>query len=94
MSFDGTQGIAVHSLAPPHSMTWATLPDTTWVWQLDENADGSTRLVTRVRSRYRWLSPSIAFSMLLEFADTWMMRTMLLNLRERAEGRTPIRSDP
>jgi hypothetical protein len=33
-------------------------------------------------------------SMLLEFADTWMMRTMLLNLRERAEGRTPIRSDP
>jgi hypothetical protein len=24
--------------------------------------------------------------MLLEFADIWMMRKMLLNLRERAEG--------
>ena len=29
--------------------------------------NGSTRLLTRVRSHYRWLSPSIAFSMLLEF---------------------------
>ena len=50
---------------------------------------GSTRLLTRVRSRYRWLSPSIAFSMLLEFADVWMMRKMLLNLRDRAEKRLP-----
>jgi hypothetical protein len=40
----------------------------------------------------RWLSPSIAFSMLIEFADIWMMRKMLLNLRDRAEGRTPLRS--
>ena len=85
MSPDGKQGIKVHALDPPHSMIWATLPDTTWVWQLDARPDGSTRLLTRVRSRYRWLSPSIAFSMLLEFADVWMMRKMLLNLRERAE---------
>jgi len=85
MSPDGKQGIKVHALDPPHSMVWATLPDTTWVWQLDANPDGSTRLLTRVRSRYRWLSTSIAFSMLLEFADVWMMRKMLLNLRDRAE---------
>jgi hypothetical protein len=86
MSPDGKQGIEVHALDPPRSMVWATLPDTTWVWQLDARPDGSTRLLTRVRSRYRWRSPSIAFSMLLEFADIWMMRKMLLNLRERAEG--------
>jgi hypothetical protein len=92
MSPDGKQGIAVHSLTPPNSMIWATLPDTTWVWQLDETEGGSTRLIVRVRSRYRWLSPSIAFSMLIEFADIWMMRKMLLNLRDRAEGRTPLRS--
>ena len=30
-------------------------------------------------------SRAIAFSMLLEFADIWMMRRMLLNLRDRAE---------
>lgn len=92
MSPDGKQGIKVHALDPPHSMIWATLPDTTWVWQLDANPDGSTRLITRVRSHYRWVSPSIAFSMLLEFADIWMMRKMLLNLRDRAEGaRHPTR---
>lgn len=38
------------------------------------------------RSRYRWLSPTIAFSMLIEFTDIWMIRKMLLNLRERAEA--------
>jgi hypothetical protein len=86
MSPDGKQGMRVHALDPPHSMIWGTPGDTTWTWQLDAHSDGSTRLITRVRSRYRWLSPSIAFSALLEFGDIWMMRKMLLNLRTRAEG--------
>ena len=86
MSPDGKQGIKVHALDPPTTMIWATLPDTTWVWQLDAQRDGATRLLTRVRARYRWLSPSIAFSMLLEFADIWMLRKMLFNLRDRAES--------
>ncbi len=85
MSPDGKQGMRVHAMDAPRSMIWGTPGDTTWVWQLDPAADGSTRLVTRVRSRYRWLSPSIAFSVLLEFGDIWMMRKMLLNLRDRTE---------
>ena len=84
MSPDGKQGMRVHSLEAPHSMVWGEPGGTTWAWQLDDTADGRTRLITRVRSRYRWLSPSIAFSALLEFGDVWMMRKMLLNLRERA----------
>jgi hypothetical protein len=86
MSPDGRHGIRVHALDPPCSMIWGTPGDTSWVWLLDPQPDGTTRLITRVRSRYRWLSPSIAFSMLLEFADIWMMRRMLLNLREGVEG--------
>lgn len=43
-----------------------------------------TRLLAQVRSRYEWLSPSIAFSVLLELGDIWMTRKMLLNLRKRA----------
>jgi hypothetical protein len=85
-----TWGATPHSLDPPHSMIWGTPGDTTWTWQLDGQRDGSTRLITRVRSRYRWLSPSIAFSALLEFGDIWMMRKMLLNLRVRAEGASLI----
>jgi hypothetical protein len=36
-------------------------------------------------TRYRWFPPSILFSTLLEFGDIWMMRRMLLNIRDRAE---------
>jgi hypothetical protein len=84
MSPDGKQGMPVQSMDAPHSMVWGEPGGTTWAWQLDETANGTTRLITRVRSRYKWLSPSIAFSLLLEFGDIWMMRKMLLNLRDRA----------
>jgi hypothetical protein len=87
MSPDGKQGMRVHSVNAPHSMIWGTPGDTTWAWQLDATPDGSTRLIARVRSRYHWLSPSIMFSALVELGDIWMMRKMLLNLRDRAEGR-------
>jgi hypothetical protein len=85
LSPDGKQGVHVLALDLPHSMMWGTLPDTTWLWLCEPQADGTTRLITRIRSRYRWLSPTIAFSLLVEFADIWMIRKMLLNLRERAE---------
>ena len=89
MSPDGKHGMPVHSIDAPRSMIWGTPGDTTWTWQLDPCPDGSTRLITRVRSRYRWLSPAIGFSALVEFGDVWMMRKMLLNLRDRAEAASP-----
>jgi hypothetical protein len=86
LSPDGKQGVHILALDLPRSMTWGTLPDTTWLWFLEPQDDGTTRLITRIRARYRWLSPTIAFSMLVEFADIWMIRKMLVNLRERAEA--------
>jgi hypothetical protein len=86
LSPDGKQGVHVLALNLPRSMLWGTLPDTTWLWVCEPRVDGTTRLITRIRSHYRWLSPSIAFSLLVEFADIWMIRKMLLNLRERAES--------
>ncbi len=86
LSPDGLQGIHVLALDLPRSLMWGTLPDTTWLWFLEPMGDGTTRLITRIRSHYRWLSPSIAFSLLVEFADVWMIRKMLLNLRGRAEA--------
>lgn len=86
MSPDGEHGIEVHSLDRPHSMVWGTPGDTSWAWQLDARPDGTTRLLTRIRSRLRWTPMSIAFSGLLEVADFWMLRKMLLGLRQRAEA--------
>jgi hypothetical protein len=83
MSPNGRQGMKVLSVDAPTSMVWGEPGGTTWAWQLDETVTGGTRLVTRVRSRYQWLSPTIAFSLLVEFGDIWMMRKMLMNLRER-----------
>ena len=84
MNPDGKQGMRVRSMEAPHSMVWGEPGATTWAWQLDETAHGTPRLLSRVRSRYKWLSPSIAFSALLEFGDIWSIRKILLNLRERA----------
>ncbi|MFP5368255.1 MAG: hypothetical protein ACLGIS_15715, partial [Actinomycetes bacterium] len=85
MSPDGKHGINVYSLDYLRSMVWGTPGDTTWVWQLDPQSDGTTRLLTRIRSRIRWQPASIAFYALLEVADFWMIRKMLTGLRERAE---------
>jgi hypothetical protein len=89
MSPDGTQGLAVHSLDPPHWMIWGTPGDTSWLWQLDPGPNGTTWLITRIRSRIRPTPMSVAFAVLIELADFWMIRKMLLNLRQRAEAGAP-----
>jgi hypothetical protein len=85
MSPDGKQGMAVHSIEAPHSMVWSTPGETSWAWQLDARPEGTTRVATRIRSRMRPNPLSVAFHLLVELADFWMIRRMLLNLRERAE---------
>jgi hypothetical protein len=82
----GTRGLAVHSVDRPHSMIWGTPGDTSWLWHLEPGPAGTTRLITRIRSRIRWSPMSIAFAVLIEVADFWMIRKMLLNLRQRAEA--------
>jgi hypothetical protein len=69
---------------------------TTWLWSLDAAGPGRTRLLTRVRSRYRWTHPAILFSLLLvEPWDFPMMRKCMMGIKQRAEsslrGDTPLR---
>jgi len=89
MSPDGKQGMDVLSLEAPTSMVWSSPAETSWTWQLDPRSDGTTRLITRIRSRMTARPRSIAFYVVVEIADIWMMRRMLLNLRDRAERSTP-----
>ena len=70
----GTQGLAVHSVDPPRLMIWGTPGDISWLWQLDPGPAGTTRLVTRIRSRIRWSPMPIALAGLMEVADFWMIR--------------------
>jgi hypothetical protein len=61
---------------------------TTWLWHLEQVSPGRTRMITRVRMRYRWAHPSIVFALLLiEPFDFPMMRKCMLGIKRRAETR-------
>ncbi|MEO8613071.1 MAG: hypothetical protein ABI690_34580 [Chloroflexota bacterium] len=57
----------------------------TWVWGLYPVDETHTRLITRVRLKYHWLSPAIVFNLLVEFTDIIMMRKSMLGIKRRAE---------
>ena len=64
---------------------WDNRGDVSWLWFLDPADERHTRLITRVRMRYRWASPTILFNLLLDVGDIVMMRKSLLGIKQRAE---------
>ena len=68
----------------PNTLLWVK-PDSTWSWTLAE-LHGGTRLVTRIRQRYRLSPGGLLTVVLAEFGDFAMMRKMLLGIRSRAEA--------
>lgn len=87
MSPDGQQGMRVLGFERNrHLLWWDGVGDSTWAWGIEAGDGGTSRLVSRVRMRYRWLSPSILFALLVEFFDLLMMRRAMLGIRERAEA--------
>jgi hypothetical protein len=75
----------VAAVRPPEHLVWAK-PDSTWAWRLTPLTGEHTRLVTRLKQRYR-LNPSALMTVpLIEFADFPMMRKMLRGVKQRAEA--------
>jgi hypothetical protein len=76
----------------PEYLVW-TKPDSSWAWRLTPLPGGRTRLVTRLKQRYRLVPATIVTVLLLEFGDFPMMRKMLRGLKQRAERRAgrPVR---
>jgi len=86
MSPDGKQGMYVKDFEQDRWMLWWDgKGGMSWSWGLYPVDEGHTRLITRVRMRYKWHSPSIVFDMLVEFTDIIMMRKSILGIKERAE---------
>jgi hypothetical protein len=87
MSPDGKQGMHVYDfLENKWMLWWDNLGDSTWVWDIYPLGENQSRLVTLVRMKYRWFSPAILFSLLIEFFDIVMMRKCMLGIKRRAEG--------
>lgn len=94
MSPNGKQGLYVKALDHHRWIIWWDgRGDTTWVWGLYPQPDGTTRLVTRVRMRYNWRSPQILFHLALDGGDIVMMRRCLRGIKERAEAVARERRD-
>jgi hypothetical protein len=78
--------LKVHSFEVNKWLLWTT-PDSTWAWKLTPANEDSTRLITRIHTRYNWQKPlSAAFGVLLmELGDFAMSRRMLRGIKARAE---------
>lgn len=67
----------------PSVLVWSK-PDSTWAWELRPIDGNRTRLVTRLKIRYRPGIQGLLTVPLIEFGDFAMMRRMLLTIRSRA----------
>jgi hypothetical protein len=74
----------VADIEAPTRLVW-TKPDSTWAWILRRLPDGRTRLITRLKQRYRGRLGVVVTIVLAEFGDFAMMRRMLLGIKKRAE---------
>lgn len=87
MSPDGKQGLRVKDSEKNEWMLWWDgKADVTWLWFILPEGPNRSRLLTRVRMKYRWLSTSILFSLIVEFFDFPMMRKCMLGIKHRAEN--------
>ena len=75
----------VARLEPGKLMLWQK-GGGTWLWLLEPDGTGHTRLIIRLRSRYAWARPTIVTELILmEIGDPFMMRKCLLGIKQRAE---------
>jgi hypothetical protein len=88
MSPVGELGVYIRAFEPHRWLLWDDKGHgkTTWAWGLYPLDDKTTRLVSRIRLHYDWLSPSILFNLLLDVGDIVMMRKCMLGIKERAEA--------
>jgi len=87
MSPDGKHGLSVKDFRANEWMFWwDNKGDCTWVWGIYSEGEAHSRLITRVRVKYRWLSPAILFNLIIEFFDIVMMRKCMLGVKRRSEA--------
>ena len=86
ISPDGKHGMWVKYLRKNKwVLWWDKKGDTSWVWEIHPEGEGSARLITRIRVKYRLFSSAVGFNLLVEFFDILMMRKSMLGIKRRAE---------
>jgi hypothetical protein len=70
---------------PEYILWWDKKGKGSWCWYLDQDKDGATRLITRLRTIYDFSFPWVIYYLLYDFGDIIMMRKCMLGIKERAE---------
>lgn len=60
----------------------------TWLWYLIPAGQNSTRLITKLRTKYTWASPWIIYYLLYDMGDIIMMSKCMKGIKRRAERHT------
>jgi hypothetical protein len=58
----------------------------TWLWYLKKISDTETRLITRLRTKYKFFSIWLIYYILYDFGDIIMMKKCLKGIKQRAEN--------
>mgnify|MGYP003737284117 CR=1 FL=1 len=83
---DQKNGMWVKEFIENDYILWTDKKDkATWTWKLVPDGIESTRLLTRLRTRYDWKSLWILYYLIYDFGDIIMMKKCLKGIKIRAE---------
>jgi hypothetical protein len=83
---NGKWGMWVKGFEPDRWMLWGRKhDDASLLWSLEPVDATHTRLITRLRVRYVFTFPWLAYYLLQDVGDIFMMRKSMLGIKRRAE---------
>lgn len=84
---DQKNGMWVKEFKEPEYILWVDKEgNATWLWYLKKLSDTETRLITRLRTKYKFFSIWLIYYILYDFGDIIMMKKCLKGIKERAEN--------
>ena len=63
-------------------------PKASWCWYIIPAGTRSTRLLTRLRTRYDWTSKWIIYYLIYDIGDIIMMSKCMKGIKQRAENQS------
>jgi hypothetical protein len=83
---DQKNGLWVKEFKENEYILWADKEDkATWLWQLNPSENGTTRLLTRLRTKYNWKGIWIIYYILYDMGDIVMMSKCMMGIKKRAD---------
>lgn len=83
---DGNNGMWVAGYREFENILWTDKKgDASWLWYIQSDKDGNSRLITRLRTRYRFFSLWVIYYLLYDIGDIIMMKKCMKGIKRRAE---------